>query len=70
MEFTTRGWPDEIPESLRPYWRRRLELTIEDDCLLWGTRVMVPLKLREKLLEELHRDHAGMSRKVTCGGRD
>ena len=62
MTYTRRGWPDKISEPLRPYWRRRLDLTIEDDCLLWGARVVVPQKLREKLLEELHRDHAGMTR--------
>ena len=62
MTFTRRGWPDNVTEPLRPYWRRRHELTIEDDCLLWGSRVVVPQKLRVKLLEELHRDHSGMSR--------
>ena len=61
MTFTKRGWPDNVPEPLRPYWRRRHELTIEDDCLLWGTRVVVPQQLRANLLEELHRDHSGMS---------
>ena len=39
-----------------------MEETVEDDCLLWGSRVVVQLKLREKLLNELHRDHSGMSR--------
>ena len=61
ITFTRCGWPDNVTEPLRPYWRRRHELTIEDDCLLWGSRV-VPQKLRVKLLEELHRDHSGMSR--------
>ena len=29
--------------------------------LFWGIRVVVPGKLRGKLLEELHRDHPGIS---------
>lgn len=28
--------------------------------MLWGTRVVIPAKLREKLLSELHRDHPGI----------
>ena len=65
ISYTKRGWPSRFAEPLRPYWRRRDELTIESDCLLWGSRVVVPQKLREKLLEELHRDHSGMSRMKT-----
>ena len=35
---------------------------MEEGCLLWGIRVIIPHKLREKLLEELHKDHP----RVTC----
>ena len=62
LKYTKRGWPTEVKEPLRPFWNRQDELTIEDDCLLWGGRVVIPLKLRAKLLEELHRDHSGMMR--------
>ena len=41
---------------------RRNELTVEGSCLLWGIRVVVPQKLQHKFLEELHRDHPGISR--------
>ena len=61
LKYTKRGWPTEIKDAIRPYWNRRDKLTIEDDCLLWGGRVVVPQKLRAKLLRELHRDHSGMS---------
>ena len=36
------------------------ELTVDQDCLLWGYRVVVPLKLRKHLLEELHDSHLGV----------
>ena len=38
------------------------ELTVQNDCLMWGIRVIVPPALREKVLEELHSGHSGMSR--------
>ena len=62
LRFTKEGWPKKFDASLRPYWVRRQELTVEQNCVLWGIRVVVPKKLRQKLLEELHRDHPGISR--------
>ena len=34
------GWP--ATTSLTPYYRRRYELTVVDNCLLWGRRVVIP----------------------------
>lgn len=53
------GWPDQIQQALFPYWRRRSELTIEGDCILWGMRVVIPEKLQEHVLWELHQGHQG-----------
>ena len=39
---------------------RHNELTVEEDCLLWGIHVIVPLKLRHHVLDELHMSHLGM----------
>ena len=55
------GWPKQSSKELHPYWSRRLELTVEGGCILWGIRAIVPQKLRERLLKELHRDHPGIS---------
>ncbi len=37
-------------------------MTTEGGCLLWGIRVIIPEKLQPKLLQELHRDHPGITR--------
>lgn len=52
-----RGDPD-----LAPYVRRKDELSTQNGCILWGSRVIVPPKLRSSLLHELHANHAGSSR--------
>ena len=31
-------------EELKPYWPRPLVLSIHDGCILWGWRLVVPLK--------------------------
>ena len=69
LSFVKSGWPNQYPPELRPFWFRRFELTVEGECLLWGIRVVVPEKLRNKVLEELHKDHPGISRMKTSIAR-
>ena len=59
-KFTVEGWPETRDSDLNPYYHRMDELTVENGCLLWGRRVIVPSKLRPRLLQELHRDHPGV----------
>lgn len=47
-------------QSLLPYLVRRNELTLMQGCIMWGNRVIVPPKLRKKMLEELHTGHLGV----------
>ena len=35
---------------------------MEDDCILWGSRVVVPPPGRSLILQELHEGHPGISR--------
>ena len=63
LQFVRHGkWPSSLAESYNPYHRRQTELSCQDDCLLWGQRVIIPTSLRHKLLEELHQGHVGISR--------
>ncbi|XP_035227935.1 uncharacterized protein K02A2.6-like [Stegodyphus dumicola] len=39
---------------------REAEYTLQDDCIMSGQRVVVPKKLRVKILEELHQGHLGI----------
>ena len=65
LQYSKRGWPVNIPDFLKPYHNRRDELTLEDDCIMWGARVIVPAKLRERVLEELHSAHMGIAKTKT-----
>ena len=55
-------WPQVVPEELIPYSRKQEELTAEGHCLLWGIRVIIPSKLRHRVLQELHNGHPGVVR--------
>ena len=56
------GWPDLVEEDFQLYYQKRTELTIQDGCILWASRVVVPTVGRSKVLEELHQGHPGVSR--------
>ena len=59
--YTQKGWPDKVGEKFKPFSTRKQELTVQNGCLLWGTRVIIPVKQQHKLLDDLHRDHPGIT---------
>ena len=59
--YVISGWPHVVDSSLVPFKTRKEELSTRHGCLLWGARVIVPPSLQEKLLQELHDTHPGIS---------
>ena len=51
-----------MSDELRPFWLHASELSVENDIVLWGVRVVIPTKLRSKVLNELHENHPGISK--------
>ena len=62
MHYTRTSWPDEVPSVLKPYHDRKLELSIQENCLMWGQRVVVPQELHKKILNILHEGHVGTAK--------
>ena len=54
--FVEKGWKDTKEDVLKPYASRRDELSVQDGCLLRGSRVVIPA------VDELHDGHPGISR--------
>jgi hypothetical protein len=54
LEFTSVGWPETVNQdkALEPYFRRKHELSVEDNCLLWGRRVVIPQTWRKRIISE------------------
>lgn len=59
-QYTLHGWPGIIPSEVQPFAKKQSEFTIEQNCLLWGTRVIVPKVLREEILSIIHSIHQGI----------
>ena len=63
--YTMRGWPNtahSIQEKVKPFFSKRLQLSITNGCLLWGLRVIVPPQHQAAVLHLLHEGHPGVSR--------
>ena len=62
-ELVHKGWPSEPKESeFAPYTVRKHELSIQNGCVLWGARVVMPKQGQENVLHQLHQGHPGVSR--------
>ena len=54
-----KGWSVRVSRD-KPHYERRNELTVYLGCILWGMRVVIPKKLQDRVLEELHDGHLGI----------
>ena len=47
LRYMLSGWPDHIDHvqehKLSVYFKRRQELSLQDGCIIWGTRIIVPI---------------------------
>nr|XP_037288668.1 uncharacterized protein K02A2.6-like [Rhipicephalus microplus] len=63
LNWVWKGWPKgSMGPELSAFTSRQHELTAYKDCLLWSDRVVIPQKLRFRVLEALHSGHPGIIR--------
>jgi len=68
-QYVIDGWPDKkaVPAELQPYYAVRDELsTFADGCVSRGTRAVIPVMLRARMLELAHEGHPGIVRMKQC----
>lgn len=62
MHYVLNGWPNNLEDRYKTYFSHRLELSVENNCLMRGHRLVIPDSLKSKILNELHRCHLGISK--------
>ena len=62
LRLIQEGWPSECEKELQPFRSRHTELSVQDGCILWGNRVVIPQPGRKQILKELHAGHPGIAR--------
>ncbi len=65
QQLVCHGWSDDTEikdDGLVPYERRKHELSVLEDCVMWESRVIIPKKCQTSVLMELHQCHLGISK--------
>ncbi|KAF2891227.1 hypothetical protein ILUMI_14946 [Ignelater luminosus] len=61
VDITISGWLNAIhDQQIKPYFKKRHGLTVEQNCLLLGNKVVVPEALCNRILELFHEQHLGI----------
>ena len=63
--YTQSGWLETLDTEdadLKPFHNIRNELSLENNVLLWGNRVVIPFCFQSRVLGVLHSTHIGISR--------
>ncbi|KAI8511855.1 hypothetical protein Bbelb_109550 [Branchiostoma belcheri] len=66
------GWPDtkdKCDPQIAEYWNHRDELTVHDDVIFKGQKILVPRSMRKEMLDILHEGHLGQE-KTKARARD
>ena len=64
IDYVQFGWSTEkkLDLAFDPYENRKVELNIDQGCLIWENRVIIPKMLQLNVLKSLHEAHPVMSR--------
>ena len=60
--FIVNGWPDDakqLPKNLRDYWSCRDELSVQDELVMKGERIVIPKAMQQYILQNIHAGHQG-----------
>ena len=65
MKFVQNGWPEEKlleDEKTKMFHRRKAELSITQNCLMFSDRVVIPEKYQKQIMKMFHKGHPGINR--------
>ena len=52
----------QLTEPCRRYWNIREHLSLDDDLIVYGCRLLIPAKMCQQVLAQLHESHQGTVR--------
>lgn len=57
FKMVKHGWPEKIDDDLKKYFNKNIALSIEDECLFYGKRIVIPSSLQHEILSMIHEGH-------------
>ena len=63
-QYYNEGWPDSIrvPDSLKPYWQTKDDLSIVHGLLLKAERIVIPTAISLEMLDRVQEGHQGVTK--------
>ena len=64
ISYCQNEWPKKpnIPLEIKPYWQARGQLTVHNNLLLYGPRIVIPTALQKEILSKIHEGHQGIQK--------
>ena len=56
------GRINEVDDLIKCYWSFREDITVTEDILVKGHRIIVPKAMRDYMLKQVHEGHFGMDK--------
>ncbi|XP_044170830.1 uncharacterized protein K02A2.6-like [Acropora millepora] len=63
-KYCSECWPDKhsVKDAMKTYWSTRGELTVVQNILLRGTRIVIPSSMRLEILDKIDEGHQGTAK--------
>ncbi|VVC36912.1 Integrase, catalytic core,Ribonuclease H-like domain,Reverse transcriptase domain,Aspartic peptidase [Cinara cedri] len=58
--YISYGWPEKVNKELEVFRHKQELLSLEQNTILWGHRIVISKSIQNKILEELHYNHLGV----------
>ena len=65
MKYVKHGWPEHarnVPVQIHDLYCARLQLSVVDNMLVYGNRIVIPTTLRPDILSRIHEGHMGINK--------
>ena len=65
LQYTASGWPrykDDVAPELQKFYEHRGELSVHRGLLLRGSRIVIPARMQDEILDKLHHGHLGIAK--------
>ena len=63
--YILQGWPSSkemCSQETACFWNIRAKISVADDLILKGSKLVIPRTLREEILSQIHVGHMGMEK--------
>ena len=63
-QYCLNGWPErhQLRGPVKQYYAESAELTVQNELLMKGCRIVIPAPMRKEILDQLHTGHQGITK--------